>query len=218
MNMRFPRLVMSCLLGLSASASALAADIAMQDRKLSADITDSNLRDDMHVLRGNVRISQGPMSIEADQATANSLQSGNSRWTFERSVHIQTEDADLKSNSASAAFSNGQLSQALVQGTPALFEHRRASDKQVKGRAGQIEYDLDSGTIKLTGQVWFSYGDNEFRGDTVIYNLREERVVVNPTGEKRGRVNITIRPEQRSGSSGGVSTGAPPAATNESDE
>src|SRR5215510_9875922 len=81
---------------------AAAADLALRDGKLSADITDSNLREDLHVLRGNVYISQGQRSIEADQATASALQSGNSRWTFERSVHIQTEDADLKSNSASA--------------------------------------------------------------------------------------------------------------------
>lgn len=207
-----------CVGGLCVSTlAAVAADIALQDRKLSADITDSNLREDLHVLRGNVRISQGLMSIEADQATASSLQSGNSRWTFERSVHIQTEDADLKSNSASAAFSDGALATARVQGSPALFEQRRATDKVVRGRAGVIEYELATGIIKLTGQVWFSYGDNEFRGDTVVYNLREERVVVNPAGEKRGRVNITIRPQRRGAGSGGSSSNAP-AANDESGE
>ena len=197
--------------------TVVAAERAVQDRKFSADITDSNLREDLHVLRGNVRVSQGAMSIEADQATASALQSGNSRWTFERAVHIQTEDADLKSNSASAAFSNGALSTARVQGTPALFEQRRTTDKTIRGRAGVIEYDLVTGIVKLTGQVWFSYGDNEFRGDTVVYNLREERVVVNPTGEKRGRVNITIRPQRR-GSSGGGSTNAPAVTDDEGRE
>jgi lipopolysaccharide transport protein LptA len=213
--MRFPWLLLLplCLPGWF---TAVAADLALQDRKFSADVTDSNLREDSHVLRGNVRISQGPMSIEADQATASSLQSGNSRWTFERSVHIQTEDADLKSNSASAAFSDGALSTARVQGTPALFEQRRTTDKPIRGRAGVIEYDLAAGIVKLTGQVWFTYGDNEFRGDTVVYNLREERVVVNPTGEKRGRVNITIRPQPRG--SGGGSTKAPANTSDESSE
>ena len=219
MSKRLPRLIASSA-GLWAvylwacAVPAGAADLTLQDRKLSADITDSNLRDDQHVLRGNVRISQGAMSIEADQATASSLQSPNSRWTFERSVHIQTEDADLKSNSASAAFANGALSTAKVLGTPALFEQRR-NDKQVRGRASVIEYDLTSGTVKLTGQVWFSYGDNEFRTETVLYNLREERVeAVNPNG---GRVNITIRPQKRaSGGAGGP--GAPATVTDESSE
>lgn len=196
-----------CVCALTAGA----ADLTLQDRKLSADITDSNLREDQHVLRGNVRISQGAMSIEADQATASSLQSPNSRWTFERSVHIQTEDADLKSNSASAAFANGALSTAKVLGTPALFEQRR-NDKRVRGRAGTIEYDLTAGIVKLTGQVWFSSGDQEFQGESIVYYLREERIVVPQ------RVNITIRPEKRAGGGGAGSPGAPAAVTDESSE
>lgn len=163
-------------------ASAFGAELITQGGTLSADIYESNLRNDIHVLRGNVRISQGAMSIEADQATASSLQSANSRWNFERAVHIQTEDADLKSNSATAQFTDGVLSQARAQGSPALFEQRRAtSDKQIKGRASVIEYYTATGIVKLTGQVWFSYGGNEFRTDAVVYNLREERFsTVNP--------------------------------------
>jgi lipopolysaccharide transport protein LptA len=214
MTMPSPVLIL-LLLG---AGSATAADLSTQGVTFSADVYESNLRSDLHVLRGNVRISQAAMFIEADQATASALQSANTRWNFERSVHIQTEDADLKSNSASAAFANGELSQARVQGSPALFEQRRVpSDKQVKGRAGVIEYDLGTGIVKLSGQVWFSYGGNEFRGDTVVYSLREERGTVNPTGEKRGRVNITIRPRATSGAG---TAGAPPTSTprNESSE
>jgi lipopolysaccharide export system protein LptA len=205
MSMRFLWL---SLCPLALCATTLGAELVTQGGNLSADIYESNLRNDIHVLRGNVRISQGEMSIEAEQATASALQSPNSRWNFERSVHIQTDDADLKSNSATAAFSNGELAQARAQGTPALFEQRRtATDKQVKGRAGVIEYDTDTGIVKLSGQVWFSYGGNEFRGDIVVYNIREERVTVNPSGEQRGRVNITIRPRPKAG--GGSQ---PPAA------
>ena len=49
----------------------------------------------------------------------------------------------------------------------------------------------------MTQDVWFSYGGNEFRGDTVLYNLNDERVTVNPGGSSKnsgGRVNITIKP------------------------
>jgi lipopolysaccharide export system protein LptA len=209
MSMRFSWLILWPLC-LWTTNALTAADPAAQERMFSADVTDSNLREDVHVLRGNVRISQGTTSIEADQATASALKSGNSRWTFERAVHIQSDDADLKSDTASAAFSNGTLSTARVVGTPALFEHRRASDKDGRGRAEVIEYDFASGIVKLTGQVRFNYGNNEFRGDTVVYDLREEHVSVNPTGEKRGRVNITIRP-QRGGGNGAGNAGAPPS-------
>ena len=48
----------------------------------------------------------------------------------------------------------------------------------------------------MTEDVWFSYGGNEFRGNTVVYNVNDERVVVNPGGTSNsgGRVNITIKP------------------------
>lgn len=172
-----------------------------EDIHLAADLLDSDARNDEHVMTGNVRITQGAMSIEAEQATVNGLQTENSRWKFERSVHIRTAEADLHSNTADAAFAAGQIASATVQGSPATFEQLNAAtaDKNVRGRARVIEYDFAKGTVKMTQDVWFSYGGNEFRGDTVIYNLTEERVTVNPgsrnnNGNPGGRVNITIKP------------------------
>jgi lipopolysaccharide export system protein LptA len=46
--------------------------------------------------------------------------------------------------------------------------------------------------------VWFSNGKDEFRGDVVIYNVRDERVQINPGGQSSGRVRGIIRPQQRS--------------------
>lgn len=193
-------LQLAALLLATAAARAAVPTLAGGEIKLSADVQNSDLRNDVHVMSGNVRITQGPMSMEAEQATVTDLQSDHSRWTFERSVHIQTADADLKSNSASAVFSGGQIAEAVIKGTPATFEQRNPSaDKSVRGRANVIEYDFAKGTVKLTDNVWFSYGGNEFRGNTVIYNLLDERVTVNSAstnqdGKTPGRVNITIRP------------------------
>ncbi|HMN45338.1 MAG TPA: LptA/OstA family protein [Povalibacter sp.] len=186
------------LLALPAGA-ANAPALGTEDIHLSADLLDSDARNDEHVMTGNVRITQGAMSMQADQATVNGLQSENSRWQFERNVHIRTAEADLKSNSADAVFAAGRIAEATVHGTPAIFEQLNAetADKNVHGRAGTIEYDFAKGLVKMTQDVWFSYGGNEFRGDTVIYNLNDERVMVNPGGggnNAGGRVNITIKP------------------------
>ena len=32
-------------------------------------------------------------------------------------------------------------------------------------------------------------------GDVVVYNVRDEKVIVNPAGQSNGRVNIRIRPQ-----------------------
>jgi lipopolysaccharide transport protein LptA len=175
----------------SAASERLSAD----EIDLTADLVTSDQRKDIHELSGNVRISQGEMSMEADKATANAMQTDHAHWTFDRSVRIKTADANLTSDSASATFVNGQIAAAIAKGTPATFEQRNSTaDKRVRGRANNIEYDFGKGTVKLTDNVWFSQGGNEFRGDTLIYYVREERVVMNPGGKEPGRVNITIRP------------------------
>ena len=206
--MRAPLYAPLIVVGLGLFTSVHTADFLDQENTIGADTVELDLRNDRHELQGNVRISQGPLSIAADRATATALQTDDSRWTFENSVHLQTPDADLKSNTATAEFLKGELKEAVVKGSPAVFEQRQAvADKRARGRAGQIEYDFAKGIVRMTNDVWFSYGGNEFRGDVVVYNVQDERVTVNAEGQNNGRVNITIRPrpdlkiERPSGSS-----------------
>jgi lipopolysaccharide transport protein LptA len=188
-------------LALVAALSAVCAWGAALDPKQSftwsADVLSSDFRNNTLELSGNVRVRQGPMLIEAEAATARNFDSEKSEWTFTRSVHIRTAEADLKSNSASATFVSGELAVARVEGSPAHFEQiGAAEERQVRGRAGLIEYDLKAGIVKLSDQVWFSNGKDEFRGDLVIYHVRDERVQINPGGQSQGRVRGIIRPRQ----------------------
>lgn len=174
----------------------LAPQLSTENINLSADVLNSDTRNDVHVLSGNVRITQGQMSMQAQQATATAMQSDHSRWTFERDVRIHTADAELKADSANAAFLSGRLATAVARGAPAYFEqHSPDVAKNVRGRANLIEYDFAKGSVRLSQNVWLSYGGNEFRGDLVVYDVKDEKVVVNPDGQSSGnRVNITIRP------------------------
>ena len=194
------------------TAGAAALPAGTGEIQLSAGVMNSDPRKDVHELSGNVRISQGEMSLEADKATASAMETDHARWTFDSEVRIQTPDANLTSDTATATFANGQISAAVAKGTPATFEQRNATaDKRVRGRANNIEYDFDKGTVKLTDNVWFSQGGNEFRGSTLIYYVRDQRVVMNPGGKESGRVNITIRPRSGSGTGAGKAKPADPA-------
>ena len=189
--------------------TVVAAESGLRERSVEygADVVISDFRSDTLELSGNVRVSQDAMSIEAQTATAKDFQSDTPRWTFKDSVHIRTAQADLQSNLASASFVKGQIADARVEGDPAQFEQRGASpDRQVRGRAGVIEYDFTAGVVRLTDQVWFSNGKDEFRGDVVIYNVRDERVQINPTGQASGRVRGIIRPRERPSSEQGSSS------------
>ena len=62
-------------------------------------------------------------------------------------------------------------------------------------RTGQIDYDLASGRVRLSGDAWLSDGSNQITGSTLVYSMREERVVAE-AGEQGGRpVRITINPK-----------------------
>ena len=164
-----------------------------------ADVVTTDLRTQTLEISGNVHVTQGTNSIQSGAAKAIGP-SENSRWSFQKAVRIVTSEAQLDSDSADAAVVGGQLSRARVEGSPAQFQQRGASaDRQIRGRAGIIEYDFVAGVVKLTDQVWFSNGKDEFRGDVLIYNVRDERV------QSQGRVRGIIRPE-------GKTTVAPPSA------
>ena len=169
----------------------------------SADIVNSDFRNNTLDISGNVRVTQGPKSIEAQSAHARNGRAETQQWTFEKEVRIRTEEADLQSNLATAQVVNGEIAGARIEGTPARFEQLSGTNnRQVRGRAGTIEYDFNTGVVKLSDQVWFSNGKDEFRGDVVIYNVRDERVQINPGGSSN-RVRGIIRPNQNKQNGGG---------------
>jgi lipopolysaccharide transport protein LptA len=174
-----------------------------------AKVVTSDFRTDTLEISGDVRVTQGPMSIEAGAAKAKDVRSQNAHWTFENAVHIVTSEAELQSDTASAAVVGGELARARAQGSPAQFAQRGGkTDAQVRGRAGVIEYDIAAGIVTLTDNVWFSNGKDEFRGDVVIYNVRDERVQINPGGQ--GRVRGIIRPRQGTAATAPAPTAPPP--------
>ena len=128
-------------------------------------------------LRGNVRIRQGPMSIEAEEATGNALQTENSRWTFERRSH-----ADRRSRSEIEHGNRRICEGRTCRGAGDRFARTfRTAQRQPETSRCEVVPARSSttsckGIVKLTEDVWFSYGGNEFRGDVVVYNVRDERV------------------------------------------
>ncbi|HEY8540381.1 MAG TPA: lipopolysaccharide transport periplasmic protein LptA [Steroidobacteraceae bacterium] len=184
------------LLAATASLGADAAQLEAEEISIAFDFSEIDTRRDEHHLRGNVRISQGPIFIVSEEAKVEgAFQSEDSRWTFQGNVHVHTNEADLRADTATAHIMDGAIANAVVTGSPAVFERTDPTNQErVDGRAGRIEYDFTKGVIRLSDDVQFSYDGNEFRGAVVVYYVRDDRVVVNPEGQNQGRVNITIRP------------------------
>lgn len=155
-----------------------------------------------------VRIVQGGLSVEADDATATGLDFKDSRWVFHGRVRIVIPDGSLTSDEARINFLANLISTAVITGTPARFEQKR--DKGIaRGRAARIEYEPGVGLVRLLDDAWLSEGDNEITGRTLTYNMRDQKVVADADQQGSQRVHITINPKKPDAKPDGKPDGKP---------
>jgi lipopolysaccharide transport protein LptA len=197
-----PRLILAALLLLPAAAGQAAANPrADLPITVEAQSSDFDYKNGVLVF-SHVVITQGDARVEADHATATGLNFESSRWRLEGNVRIKAEGGSLASDLATVNFQNNEISVAQVVGAPAHFSQKR-DDRSAEGRANQIDYDLASGRVRLSGDAWLSDGSNEITGTTLVYSMREERVVAE-AGEQGGQpVRITINPKAPPGAEPG---------------
>jgi lipopolysaccharide transport protein LptA len=168
-----------------------------QPIELVAASSDVDYKNNTLVFR-QVTVTQGPLKVEAQQATATGLDFENSEWNLTGQVRITTADGKLASDDAKLTFRNNAIARAIVHGAPAEFEQKLEDSQQLaKGHANTIDYDLEAGTVNLQGSAWLTDGDNVIRGDTLIYDVAKQRVAANPGATAPGGVHITINPKSQ---------------------
>jgi lipopolysaccharide transport protein LptA len=180
----------------AAARPAAAEPRLAEDQPIELDASSSELdyRSNTLVFR-TVRIAQGRLSVEADTATATGLDFKDSRWVFSGHVRISVPDGFLTSDEARIAFADNAIATALITGAPAAFEQRR-EQRVARGHAARIEYDFGAGTVRLTDDAWLSDGDTEITGRTLVYSLRDQRVLASASEQNSQRVRITIKPRK----------------------
>jgi lipopolysaccharide transport protein LptA len=145
-----------------------------------------------------VKITQGGLEVTAQQASATGLEFDNSEWRLTGDVVIVVPGGKLQSNEARVMFKDNSIASASIKGTPAQFEQQLKETKQVaRGRAKAIDYDVQAATVRLTGDAWLTDGQNEIRGNTLVYDIGRERVQANPSEKDPGGVRITINPPKK---------------------
>ena len=154
--------------------SEQAASAALRNEQapilLDAQSTEVDLRTNSAVFH-KVRISQGNMSIFADQGQATKHTSGldfdNSVWVFRGNVKITMQQGQLNSDDAQITFANKVISKAVADGKPAEFEEPIAkTGKMAHGHADHIDYDVATNQVHFSKGAYLSNGDNEMRGDS----------------------------------------------------
>jgi lipopolysaccharide transport protein LptA len=145
-----------------------------------------------------VKITQGELQVMAQQASATGLDFDNSEWLLQGDVQILVPGGKLESTEARVQFRDNDIVMANIKGAPAVFEQKlKENDQFARGRASTIDYDVKASTVRLTGAAWISDGQNEIRGNTLIYDVGRERVQANPNEKDAGGVHITIKPKPK---------------------
>src|SRR5882724_7295456 len=134
-----------------------------------------------------VRITQGTMSITADQGQASQQRSAdlyfeNNVWNFKGNVKISMDQGQLTSEDAQITFVDSLLSKAIVTGKPA------------KGSADTIDYDANKHVVRFLKDAYLNYGDNELRGRALKYDVLSQKVIAEEAEQNSQRVRITITP------------------------
>jgi lipopolysaccharide transport protein LptA len=195
-NFRFLA-VLAVVLAVPALRASAAAPAAGGTISLDAASSELDLRT-THVYFRKVRISQGPMSVTADQAQTTQEGVGNFEnglMTFHSNVKITTEDGQLLADEAQIHFVKRLLSRAVAHGKPAEFQERvEKTGKVVHGHADDIDYDAAKGVIVLSKNAWLSDGQNEVRHDSLKYDMQAQRIIADPGEQGSQRVHIIITP------------------------
>jgi lipopolysaccharide transport protein LptA len=182
-----------CLLLLPGLLGAQLADLRLPI-SLDADSTDWDGKSSMLMFRG-LRLSQGQIGVSADQGRASKLDFQDSVWRFEGNVVIDVEDGHIECASADLKFTDHTLRLASIKGSPATFALRRpGSDEVTYGEAGQLEYDLSTGIVEFAGNATITEGGNQISSGYLVYNIVEQRINAQSTGNGDEKVKITYTP------------------------
>ena len=194
-------LVLPALAFLPLVAAAQVPDLDLRlPWDIDAESTSFDGKTSMIVFTG-LRLSQGRISVEADEGRATNAEGEDGSWRFTGNVIIDVENGHIECDSADLTFVEYQLRQAVVTGSPATFELKRpGSDDITYAEAGSLSYDVDGGIIEFSGQATINESGNQISSNYLVYNIAEQRINADSSGREDGRVRITYTPTNGNGS------------------
>ncbi len=192
---RWREIVLAVLLAMPAATSAQVTDLDMRlPMDIDADNTTLDGKNSMIIFNG-LRLTQGRISIQADEGRASRMDLEDSYWRFEGNVVIDVGDGRIQCDRAELYFDDFQLKKATVTGSPALYDLKRVgADEITHAEAQRLDYNVDAGVIHFSGQATITEGGNQISSNALVYNIAEQRVNAGSSDSEDGRVRITYTP------------------------
>lgn len=161
---------------------------------IDADRTDYDGKTSMLQFTG-LRLTQGGIGIKADIAHASRMDFDDSVWRFSGNVEFDVNEGHIVCDSADLKFSNFQLLEAAISGSPATFRFKRVNGgESTYAEAGTLKYNVAKGVIEFSGGATITEGGNQISSDSLVYNIREQRINAAASANGNDRVTVTYTP------------------------
>jgi lipopolysaccharide export system protein LptA len=161
---------------------------------IDADNTTIDGKNSMIIFSG-LRLTQGNVSIQADEGRATRMELEDSTWYFSGNVIIDIGAGHIECDSAELLFDEFRLKQAIVNGSPARYDLQRPGTEEIThAEAGHLSYDVDAGLIEFSDKATITEGGNQISSNVLVYNITEQRINADSSGEDDNRVRITYTP------------------------
>jgi lipopolysaccharide transport protein LptA len=182
------------LLLLAPAMAAVTIEKCSEEIQIDSDDLGANFRESTTEFK-NVVITGCDARIEARVARASSFDFEDASWTFDGNVRISMtgeSPGSLRSDKAVVNFRENRIQVVTINGSPAEFEQKRKNATTMRGRARQMVYQLDAGTVSLIDDASLSddAGTN-VKASQLTYDIRTQDVKA--SGQRAGeRVKLTI--------------------------
>ncbi len=134
-----------------------------------------------------------PITIEADRLELDQKR-GSSH--YRGNVLLQQGGLQIKADSITLYTVNKKLQRAVAEGLPAtLLQQGDTPETAMRAEAQRMEYLPQSGQVELLGQARLWRNGNEFSGEQISYNLKQQLVKASGSEQGDGRVRVLLQPE-----------------------
>ena len=163
---------------------------------IDADNTTIDGKNSMIIFNG-LRLTQGQVSIQADEGRATRMELEDSTWQFSGNVVIDVGAGHIECDKAELFFDDFELQRAVVTGSPAIYDLQRpGSEETTHAESGRLDYDVAAGVIEFSEQATITEGGNQISSTVLVYNITEQRINADSSGADDDRVRITYTPPE----------------------
>jgi len=187
------RLAILLLLTLAGDAVAQLRDSRLPI-SVDADFSEIDARTSMLIARG-LRLSQGAISIVADEGRASTRDEREEVWQLSGNVAIEVNDNRVDCAAADLTIVDDQIVSAAISGTPATFQVQRPTGEAgTYAEAEVLNYDLTAGTIEFSGNARIIEGGNQIESSFLVYDIERQRIRAQGSDDGDEKVKITFTP------------------------